>query len=63
MATASIFVFFAKIEFLIVTITVITILAAGWELVGNKLTTSPQEIRFVTAMRSLLPSLQKLTYG
>jgi hypothetical protein len=57
------FIFFAKIEFLIVTITVITILAAGWELVGNKLTTSPQEIRFVTAMRSLLPSLQKLTYG
>lgn len=57
------FVFFAKIEFLIVTITVITILAAGWELVGNKLTTSPQEIRFVTTMRSLLQSLQKLTYG
>lgn len=57
------FVFFSKVEFLIVTITLITILAAIWELVGNKLTTSPQEIRFVTAMRSLLPSLQKLTYG
>lgn len=57
------FVFFARVEFLIITITIITILAAAWELLGNKLTTSPQEIRFVTAMRSLLPSLQKLTYG
>jgi hypothetical protein len=63
LAIGIVFAFLGRVEFLIFTITVITVLAAGWELVGNKLTTSPQEIRFLTAMQLLLSALQKLTYG
>lgn len=58
-----VFAFRGRAEFLVFTITVITILAAGWELIGNKLTTSPQERRFLTAMQLLLPELHRLTYG
>jgi hypothetical protein len=42
-----------------------TIVAALWELevFGSKLSTSPQEVRFVAAMRSLLQGLERFTYG
>lgn len=50
---------------LIVGITLGTIAAALWELelFGSKLSTSPQEVRFVRTMRSLLQELEKFTYG
>lgn len=50
---------------LVLIIIVGTILAALWELelFGSKLSTSPQEVRFVAAMRSLLQGLEKFTYG
>lgn len=51
------------IQILILVIIAATIGAAIWELWGNKLTTSPQEIRFVTAMRLLLQELEKFIYG
>lgn len=51
------------IEWLIIAVTILTIFAAVWEVRGNKLTTSPQEIRFVVAMRSLLIQLEKFAYG
>jgi hypothetical protein len=40
-----------------------TVWAAFWELYGNKLTTSPQEIRFVTGIRTLLLELERLVHG
>ncbi|HLL72622.1 MAG TPA: hypothetical protein VK363_14360 [Pyrinomonadaceae bacterium] len=43
----------------ILSITVGTIMAAVWEFRGNKLATSPQEIRFVLGIRSLLTQLEK----
>jgi hypothetical protein len=58
---------FAKIpsgfQWFILGLTVVTVLAAVWELYGNKLTTSPQEVRFLTAVRSLLLELERLAYG
>lgn len=50
---------------LILSITLGTIAAALWELevFGSKLSTSPQEVRFVRTMRSLLQQLEKFTYG
>jgi energy-coupling factor transporter ATP-binding protein EcfA2 len=44
-------------------IIVCTVGAALWELFGNKRKSSPQEIRFVMAMRSLLSELEKFSYG
>lgn len=52
-------------QILILGITLGTIAAALWELevFGSKLSTSPQEVRFVRAMRSLLQELERFTYG
>lgn len=52
-------------QLLVLIIIIGTIVAALWELevFGSKLSTSPQEVRFVTAMRSLLQGLEKFTYG
>src|SRR5205085_7341012 len=43
----------------ILLLTLGTVIAAGWEFFGNKLATSPQEIRFVLGIRSLLTQLEK----
>lgn len=51
------------IDILILIIIVATVGAFIWETWGNKLTTSPQEIRFVTAMRLLLQEMEKFIYG
>jgi hypothetical protein len=48
---------------LIMGLTIATILAALWEISGNKLSTSPQELRFVAAMRLLLFELEKFMWG
>jgi len=48
-----------KDDYLILFVTFLTIAAALWELRGNKLSTSPQEVRFVRAMRTLLIELEK----
>jgi hypothetical protein len=40
-----------------------TIIAAGWEIWGNKLSTSPQEIRFLRGMRSLLLEMEAMVFG
>ncbi len=52
-------------EILIIIIVICTVLAALWELelFGSKLSTSPQEVRFVAAMRSLLQGLERFMYG
>jgi hypothetical protein len=50
-------------EWLIVILTLGTIIAACWELWGNKLSTSPQEIRFLSGMRYLLFELEKFAHG
>jgi hypothetical protein len=42
---------------------VATIVAAGWEIWGNKLSTSPQEIRFLRGMRSLLLEMEAMVFG
>jgi len=52
-----------RIEILFLFIIVATFSAALWELFGNQRKTSPQEIRFVTAMRLLLSELEKFSYG
>jgi hypothetical protein len=49
-------------EVLVLVLTASTIAAAIWELFGNKLTTSPQEIRFLHGTRLLLSELEKLAY-
>jgi len=49
-------------ELLVLVLTIGTIVAAVWELVGNKLTTSPQEIRFLQGIRRLLSELERLAY-
>lgn len=46
---------------LILILTILTFVAAAWELLGNKLTTSPQEIRFQYGMSELLHKLQELS--
>jgi hypothetical protein len=43
----------------VIFITICTLLAAIWEFSGNKLATTPQDIRFVLAIRSLLTQLEK----
>src|ERR1044071_6923722 len=48
---------------LVLVVIVATLFAAFWEIKGNKLTTSPQEVRFVTTMRLLLQELEKFIYG
>lgn len=48
---------------LVFAVTAGTIVAAIWEFFGNKLTTSPQEIRFLQGIRSLLYELEKFGYG
>jgi hypothetical protein len=50
-------------DILILVVTGLTIVAAIWEIRGNKLTTSPQELRFALAMRDLLILLEKFGYG
>lgn len=52
-------------QILVIVIVLGTIIAALWELevFGSKLSTSPQEVRFVAAMRSLLQGLERFTYG
>jgi hypothetical protein len=51
------------LDALVLVIILATLLALAWEQWGNKLTTSPQEIRFVAAMHSLLQRLEKFMYG
>jgi hypothetical protein len=48
---------------LVLVIICATVAALAWEHWGNKLTTSPQEVRFVAAMHSLLQRLEKFMYG
>lgn len=48
---------------LILSLTLATIFAALWELKGNKLTTSPQEIRFVSGMLLLLSEFERFAWG
>src|SRR5713101_5810755 len=50
-------------QVLILMITGGTVAAALWEVFGNKLTTSPQEVRFVCAMRALLYEMEKFVAG
>lgn len=50
-------------QVLILMITGGTVAAALWELFGNKLTTSPQEVRFVRAMRALLHEMERFLAG
>lgn len=50
-------------DVLIIVLTLATIGAAIWEFFGNKLTTSPQEIRFVRSIRLLLYELEKFAHG
>jgi len=45
---------------LVLLIVLLTLGAAVWEIIGNKLSTSRQEIRFVFGVRSLLLGLEKL---
>jgi hypothetical protein len=40
-----------------------TIVAAIWEIWGNKLSTSPQEIRFLRGMRSLLLEMEAMVFA
>jgi hypothetical protein len=47
---------------LILILTIGTIAAAAWEFWGNKLTTSPQEVRFVNGMVQLIRELEKFCY-
>lgn len=42
--------------------TVATIAAALWEIYGNKLSTSPQEVRFLATMRLMLFELEKFSH-
>lgn len=53
----------APFEWLVLFITLGTIVAALWESFGNKLSTSEQEIRFAQGMRVLLNELEKFCYG
>lgn len=46
-------------DIFIISITAVTVIAALWEFGGNKLATSPQEIRFVLGIRWLLARLEK----
>lgn len=50
-------------ELLILIVTLGTIAGALWEFFGNKLSTTPQEVRFVATIRALLIELEKFTYG
>lgn len=50
-----------KGDYLIISVTILTFVAALWEIRGRKLSTSPQEVRFVRAMRTLLIELEKFT--
>lgn len=50
-------------EWFVLVLTILTVTAAVWEFRGNKLTTSPQEERFLEGMRNLLAELEKFTYG
>jgi hypothetical protein len=43
--------------------TVATAVAALWEIYGNKLSTSPQEVRFLATMRLMLFELEKFSHG
>lgn len=52
-----------KGEVLILVLTLGTIAGALWEFFGNKLSTAPQEVRFIAAMRTLLIELEQFTYG
>jgi hypothetical protein len=48
---------------LVVGIVLATLAALAWERWGNKLTTSPQEVRFVTATYELLLLLEEFIFG
>jgi hypothetical protein len=50
-------------ELFVLVLTVLTVFAAVWEFKGNKLTTSPQEERFLEGMRSLLAELEKFAHA
>ncbi len=47
----------------ILLLTLGTILAGVWEFSGNKLSTSPQDVKFVYTIRGLLFDLEKFCYG
>lgn len=53
----------SPVGLLIVVLVAGTMASAIWEFFGNKLTTSPQEIRFLQGIRSLLLELEKFSYG
>jgi hypothetical protein len=50
-------------QWLVLFVTISTLVAALWEHFGNKLSSSPQEIRFVNGMRDLLFGLEKFSHG
>lgn len=52
-----------RFEYFVLILTILTVCAAIWEFKGNKLTTSPQEERFLEGMRYLLVELEKFAYG
>lgn len=52
-----------RLEWFVLSLIVLTVLAAVWEFKGNKLTTSPQEERFLDGMRYLLFELEKFSHG
>lgn len=50
-------------DMFILILTLLTIAAAIWEIKGDKLSTSPQEVRFAIAIHNLLILLEKFGYG
>ena len=51
------------LDWTIIVVTLGTIVAAGWELFGPKLASSPQEIGFAITIRGLLKKLDDFCYG
>jgi hypothetical protein len=51
-----------RLEWLILVLTVLTVMAFYWEFRGRKLTTSHQEVRFVQGIRQLLVELQNFCF-